>query len=597
MDNRAHAISETQEDTASEEPCEKTLPGSHIIWEVLLEEGVEVVFGYPGGAIMPAYDAMEKYPIHHVLVRHEQSAAHMADGYARASGNVGVAVATSGPGATNLVTGIANAMLDSVPVVFITGQVASHLIGTDAFQETDVSGVTLPITKHNYLVTRPEEIAPVMREAFLLARSGRQGPVLVDITKDAQQKAAAYTKMSPAEVVEPTPISGREEDPRIEAALDMIARARRPIIVAGQGIVKAEAAAELKEFVDHTDIPVAQTLLGLSGFAHAHPRSLGMCGMHGGAWVNQAIQNADLLLALGMRFDDRVTGNPSTFAANAKKIHVELDPSEINKNVKVELAIQGDVREVLSQLNRRLAEKGAKELGIKSQTSWLDEIASSAEDAGTRDIVAHGSSDKLLASHVIHDLWTLTEGNATISTDVGQHQMLAAQYYRHSSPRTLITSGGLGTMGFALPAAIGARFAQPEAEVWVIVGDGGVQMTSPELCTILQEGLKINVAIINNGYLGMVRQWQEMFFDRRYVSTPILAPDFVKLAEAYGHEGLRVTKRSEVEAAIQHARKSPNTVVIDFRVEADSVYPMVSPGASIEDMIRRPTDDAEDETP
>ena len=569
--------------TARPLAVEKT--GSRIVWEVLVEEGVDVVFGYPGGAIMPTYDVMPEFPIHHVLVRHEQSGAHMADGYARASGKVGVVIATSGPGATNLVTGIANAMLDSIPIVCITGQVASHLIGSDAFQETDVSGVTLPITKHNCLVDRTEDIAPALRDAFRIARSGRQGPVLVDITKDAQIGTATYTL--PQVPVEVFRIPSAPANPKILEALDLIRGAERPLILAGHGIIKGEASGILQRFVDRTGIPVCNTLLGLGGFPASHPLNLGMLGMHGEAWANHAVQSADLIIALGMRFDDRVTGNPATFAPKAKKIHVELDPAEIDKNVRVDVAIQANVREVLEALVGALA--APAEDGLRDLGPWQKHLDSARAECLTKDILRRPDEGRLLAAHVLHDLWRLTEGRAILATDVGQHQMWAAQYYRHDAPRTLLTSGGLGTMGFALPAAIGARFAQPEDDIWVVAGDGGFQMTAPELCTIAQEGLKVNVAIINNGYLGMVRQWQEMFFDSRYVATPITSPDFVKLAEAYGHEGIRVTQRDEVAAAVRRAQESPRTVVIDFCVEQeDTVYPMVPSGKAIDDMIRRP---------
>jgi acetolactate synthase-1/2/3 large subunit len=555
--------------------------GAQILWDALSREGVEVVFGYPGGAIMPAYDALLDSPIKHVLVRHEQGAAHMADGYARASGKVGVAIATSGPGATNLVTGIATAMLDSVPMVCITGQVPSHVIGTDAFQETDITGVTLPITKHNYLVTRADRIAPTLREAFYVARSGRPGPVVVDITKDAQQASApAVWSERPVSLpgYRPEHRAGHDDLARAAALIDA---ARRPLILAGHGIVKAEAGEVLADFVERTGVPVASTLLGLGGFPASHPLSLGMMGMHGEAWVNQAIQEADLLIALGMRFDDRVTGNPATFAPAAKKIHCELDPAEINKIVRVDVPLVGDVKATLVGLHARVAQG--------ERRAWLDRIAQLKGDSAVRDIQQMPHHGRLFAAHVMHDLWRITGGNALVVTDVGQHQMWEAQYYKHDHPRKLITSGGLGTMGFALPAAIGARFARPDAEIWVIAGDGGFQMTACELSTIAQEGIKLHIAIINNGYLGMVRQWQQFFYDGRYSATPLRSPDFVKLAEAHGLTGLRVTRREEVEATVAAARAAPGTVVIDFRVEQeDSVYPMVPAGADLHHMIRRP---------
>ena len=570
--------------TAAIEPVlhEAHRTGAEILWEVLEQEGVEVVFGYPGGAIMPAYDALSRSRVRHILVRHEQGAAHMADGYARASGRVGVAIATSGPGATNLVTGIATAMLDSVPCVFITGQVSSHLIGSDAFQETDVTGVTLPITKHNWLVTRPEHVGPVLREAFHVARSGRPGPVLVDITKDAQQASCAFDPLDRTYARTPhrRPPRSTSAD-ALERAAVMIDGAHRPLVLAGHGIVQAGASAELLAFIDRTGIPVASTLLGLGGFPATHPRALGMMGMHGEAWVNRAVQDADLLIALGMRFDDRVTGNLATYARRARKIHVDLDPSEIGKNVPVDLGIVDDVRHFLAAITPRTR--------TSERALWNAHIEDDKGDAAVRDIQRLPDTGQLHAAHVIHDLWRLTDGKALVVTDVGQHQMWEAQYYKHDHPRGLITSGGLGTMGFALPAAIGAALARPNAEVWVIAGDGGFQMTAAELATCAQDGIKLNIAIINNGYLGMVRQWQEMFYGGRYVATPMRSPDFVKLAEAHGLTGLRVSSRAEIADAVAAARRDRGTVVIDFRVhQEDSVYPIVPSGADLKDMIRRP---------
>ena len=430
--------------------------GAQILWDVLALEGVDVVFGYPGGAIMPAYDALLDSKIRHVLVRHEQGAAHMADGYARASGKVGVAVATSGPGATNLVTGIATAMLDSSPIVCITGQVSSKFLGTDAFQETDITGVTLPITKHNYLVTEIEELAPTLREAFHVARSGRPGPVLVDVTKDVQQASIDYDSKAIRAPRLRRPQRALDDD-QLDRAAALIDHAERPLVFAGHGIVKAEASRELLAFAEKSGVPVASTLLGLGGFAATHPLSLGMMGMHGEAWVNQAIQESDLLIALGMRFDDRVTGNLATYAQRARKIHVEIDPSEINKNVKVDVGVIGDVREVLRAMLPR----------VRSQCrrTWIDRIAALKGDCAVRDIQSLPDDGRLFAAHVMHDLWRLTDGKALVVSDVGQHQMWEAQYYKHDHPRKLITSGGLGTMGFALPAAIGARFAKPDDEI------------------------------------------------------------------------------------------------------------------------------------
>ncbi len=555
--------------------------GAQIVWDVLEQESVDVVFGYPGGAILPVYDALLDSRVHHVLVRHEQGAAHMADGYARASGRVGVAMATSGPGATNLVTGIATAKLDSSPVVCITGQVPSAAIGTDAFQETDITGVTLPITKHNFLVTKTDEIAPTIRQAFEIARSGRPGPVLVDIAKDAQQAECEYER-------DETPIELPDHSPRrtiaevdLARAAEMLSSAKRPLILAGRGVMLSGSMELLGDFVERTRIPVAMTLLGIGGFPATHPLNLGMMGMHGEAWVNQAIQNADLLLAVGMRFDDRVVGNLKNFAPSAQKIHLEIDPSEINKMVKVDVALVGNLYESLKALSPRVQ--------CGDLSDWHRTIKNVKGDSAVRDIQQLPDSGHLYTAHVISDLWNLTEGKALVATDVGQHQMWEAQYYKHDHARKLITSGGLGTMGFALPAAIGAKFAKPEEEVWVVCGDGGFQMTAAELSTCAQEKIKVNVAIINNGYLGMVRQWQEFFYDKRYAATPMHNPDFVKLAEAHGLLGLRVERRGEIEEVVGRARAASGSVVVDFRVEKeDTVYPMVPPGQDIEAMIRRP---------
>ena len=558
------------------------LTGAQILWESLVREGVTDVFGYPGGAILPAYDAMLAYPIRHVLVRHEQGATHMADGYARATGKVGVAIATSGPGATNMVTGIATAMMDSSAIVCITGQVGSKLIGSDAFQETDITGITLPITKHNYLVTSAEDVAPAVLEAFAVARGGRPGPVLVDITKDAQQGssevdwAAAEPHLSEA-YDEALPGDGDARD-----AIELITAAERPLILAGHGVMLSGAERQIIELAERAQIPIAVTLLGLGGVPASHPLNLGMMGMHGEAWVNNAIQEADLLIALGMRFDDRVTGNLKTYAPNAKKIHVDIDRAELNKNVRVDVGIAKDLREALDEW-LPLVKPG-------DRAAWLSRIDSLKGDSAVRDIQNLPDDGHLYAAHVINDIWRLTKGEALVVTDVGQHQMWEAQYYKHNRPRSLITSGGLGTMGFALPAAIGAKIACPGAEVWVIVGDGGFQMTCPELATVVQEQLDINIAIINNGFLGMVRQWQEFFYDKRYAATPIGGPNFAKLADAFGIAATTVTKRGEVAGAVEAARRLKRAALIDFQVEQeDSVYPMVPAGADLHKMIRRPS--------
>ncbi len=555
---------------------EKT--GAQILWECLVRQGVTVVFGYPGGAILPAYDAMLDFPIRHILVRHEQGATHMADGYARATGKVGVAIATSGPGSTNMVTGIATAMMDSSPIVCITGQVGSGLIGSDAFQETDITGITLPITKHNYLVSHARDIAPALRDAFAVAASGRPGPVLVDITKDAQLGTAVFDWDQAAPDLDALMRPGHSSgvDP-----VTLINQAERPLILAGHGILLGGAERPFGALVEKTGIPVAMTLLGIGCFPASHPLNLGMMGMHGEAWVNTAIQEADLLIALGMRFDDRVTGNLKTYAPNARKIHVDIDPAELNKNVHVDAAISGDVGAVIRGWMAGLTRV--------DRSRWLARIADLKGDSAVRDIQNLPDDGHLYAAHVINDLWRLTEGRALVVTDVGQHQMWEAQYYHHEAPRSLITSGGLGTMGFALPAAIGAKVGRPDAEVWVVAGDGGFQMTMPELATMVQEDLDVKIAVINNGYLGMVRQWQEFFYQRRYAATPISGPDFAKLADAFGIWASTVTTRAEVAGAVAAARRQRGAL-IDFRVEQeDSVYPMVPAGADLHKMIRRPS--------
>lgn len=575
------------------------LTGAEIVWATLAGEGVDKVFGYPGGAILPVYDALRKFPsIHHVLVRHEQGASHMADGYARASGKTGVCVATSGPGATNLVTGIATAMLDSIPMVAITGQVSSKVLGSDAFQEVDITAITMPITKHNWLVTRAEDIAPTIRAAFQIAQSGRPGPVLVDITKDAQQAMATFDFEAAAPAPHrPHPML-RAESSSIKQAIDLIQSAKRPVILAGHGITQSGAEAEVLAFAERQQIPVASTLLGLGAFPTHHPLSLGMMGMHGESWVNNAIQQADLLLAFGMRFDDRVTGNLASYAPNAKKIHIEIDPSEINKNVKVDVALIGDLRQTLDLLLPLLPKK--------ADASWIKAVNAMKGDASVRDIINLPDNGHLYAAHVINDIWREAEAagrtaQTIIVTDVGQHQMWEAQYYKHDSPRTLVTSGGLGTMGFSLPAAIGAKVACPEKDVWVIAGDGGFQMTASELSTIQQEGLAINIAVINNGFLGMVRQWQEAFYEKNYAASPILSPDFVALAAAHGIAGATVSQRKDVTPTVTKARTSGKPFLINFQVEKeDGVYPMIAPGAALHEMVRRPTKDplletAEDE--
>jgi len=560
------------------------LTGAEIVWECLIQEGVDLVFGYPGGAILPAYDALSSYPqIHHVLTRHEQGATHMADGYARATGKVGVAMATSGPGATNLVTGLGTAMLDSSPVVCITGQVPTSVIGHNAFQEADITGVTLPITKHNYLVTSVEELAFSIREAFYIARSGRPGPVLIDLPKDVQTARTDFHYPT-GEINLPgyRPVPEAPED-KIGHARKLIRSAERPVILAGRGVLLSGAVDELREFAERTQTPVGLTLLGKGCFPEDHPLCLGMMGMHGAGHANHAVQEADLLVALGMRFDDRVTGNLTTYAPKARKVHIDIDPSEIDKNVVVDVGIAGDLKQTLSVL---LSEIEPIEHG-----DWVERIRRWRDESEDRELLNQVlQSPELKAAEVVHDLWTLTGGKAITVTDVGQHQMWVAQYYAHSPEHALITSGGMGTMGFGLPGGIGASMGRPDDEVWVVAGDGGFQMTLAELATAVQERVNVKIALVNNGYLGMVRQWQELFYEKRYNATPMVSPDFCALAAAYGIPAVRVTERDQIEPAVRQAQACDDgPFLIEFVVEQhDVVFPMVPAGSDLHDMIRRP---------
>jgi acetolactate synthase-1/2/3 large subunit len=553
----------------------RVLSGARIICESLIREGVEVVFGYPGGAVIPLYDALPLYPqLHHVLVRHEQMAGHMADGYARASGKVGVCMATSGPGATNLVSAIASAHLDSIPIVAITGQVGTAFIGKDSFQEVDIIGVTLPITKHNIQVRRTEDIPQAIRVAFYLARTGRPGPVLIDIPKNTQIMEAPF--VWPEEVdlpgYQPT-IQGNRKQVRLAAKL--INEAKRPIIMAGHGIMISGAEAEFRAFVEKTGIPVMFTLLGLGCFPETHPLALGLMGMHGHWEVNQAANEADVLINIGARFDDRATGKVSAFAPKARVIHIDIDPAEIGKNVKTEVPIVGDAKHVLRMLLEEVADN--------RHDAWLSQIREWGRRANTRK---WKPTDKLQAQHVVVALREATGGNAIVSVDVGQHQMWTAQFFLFEHPNKFLSSSGSGTMGFGFPAALGAKMACPEEEVWAVVGDGGFQMSIPELATCKQEGLAVKVAIINNGYLGMVRQWQELFHNRNYSETPISSPDFVKLGEAYGIAARRVLTQEEVRPAIEWARSVDGPVLLDFVVDQEqNVYPMVPQGGANADMI------------
>ena len=562
------------------------LTGAQIIWETLIQEDARLVFGYPGGAILPAYDALYDYQdrIRHVLVRHEENAALAADAYARATGKVGVCMSTSGPGATNLVTGLANAMMDSSPIVAITGQVASHLVGTDAFQETDVTGVTLPVTKHNYLVMNTDELPEVLAEAFYIARSGRPGPVLIDICKDVQQRSIEYKPITHVQMRgyrAVKPMHHQDMPSLLQEAAALINASKRPVILGGQGIKHAGAHGELCELINKAGIPVATTLLGIGILSEDHPLNLRMMGMHGEAYVNNAIANADLLIALGMRFDDRVTGNLAQYAKNAKVIHVDIDAAEINKNVHADVGIVGNVKEVLAELLPQITNN--------SHRDWLGRINEWRDDTKARDVLKQELPDNmLLAPHVIRGIWEATQGECTICTDVGQNQMWETQYFQHTRKNQLITSGGLGTMGFALPASIGTKLGRPEDEVWAVAGDGGFQMSIPELATVVQEKLNIKIAIINNHFLGMVRQWQDLMHNKRYSQTQMWTPNFQKLADAYGIKGLKATTQAEMRQIIAEARAHDGPVLCEFVVEPEmNVFPMVMPGKALNEMARR----------
>jgi len=558
------------------------LSGARILCESLVENGVEVMFGIPGGALIPFYDVMPEYPqLRHILTRHEQGAAHAAEGYARALGKVGVCIATSGPGATNLVTGIANAYLDSAPMVALTGQVARPFIGKDAFQEIDITGITLPITKHNYLATSAADMAEIVCEAFHIARTGRPGPVLIDIPRDVFIEEAEFRYPDKVNLpgYKPT-LQGHPA--QIKKAASLINEATRPLILAGRGVLISGASAELKELAEKAQVPVVTTLLGISSFPESHVLSLGMLGMHGMAYANKAVDEADLLIAIGMRFDDRATAKVSSFAPHARVIHIDIDPAEIGKNVKVDVPIVGDVKLVLEALNA--------EVWANTHGEWVSHI-----DVLRRE---HPSllireTDDLIPQYVVRQIWEATHGDAIVVSGVGQNQMWAAQYFEYTRPNTWISAGGLGPMGFELPGAMGAKVACPDDTVWCIAGDGGFQMTIQELATIDQEGLAVKMAILNNRHLGMVRQWQELFYERRYVATPLSGPDFVKVAEAYGIPGLRVTDKVMVTSAIQTAMEHDGPFLIDFQVEPEeNVYPMVPPGAALSEVLEAPREEA-----
>ena len=554
------------------------MSGAQMICESLVKEGVEVIFGILGGSVLPLYDVLPQYPqLRHILVRHEQGAAHAADGYARATGKVGVCFATSGPGATNLVTGIANAHLDSAPMIAITGQVARPFIGKDAFQEVDITGITLPITKHNYLVMDAASIPATMKEAFYLAGTGRPGPVLIDLPRDVQQEQAEFNYPEKLNLPQYKPtLQGHPS--QIKKAAKLISEAKKPLIIAGRGVIISGAYAELKELVERAQIPVSTTLLGTSCFPESHALSYGMLGMHGMAYANLAVDAADLIIAIGMRFDDRATAKVSSFAPHAHVIHIDIDPAEIGKNVHVDVPIVGDVKPVLKELNK-LVEKTKHIEWVEQLDDWRKEHPSL--------IIKDGQN--LLPQYVVRQIYEATQGDAIVVTGVGQHQMWAAQHYWYDKPNTFISSGGLGTMGFGLPAAMGAKVGCPDSTVWCIDGDGSLQMTIQELATIAQEKIAIKVAVIHNSYLGMVRQWQELFYSKRYVATPLSSPDFVKIADAYGIPGLRVTSREEVAPAIRKAMAEPGPFLIDFIVEPEeNVYPMVPPGAALAEVLEEP---------
>jgi acetolactate synthase-1/2/3 large subunit len=550
------------------------MTGAEILLESLKREGVEVMFGYPGGQVLPIFDKIYDSDLKFILTRHEQGAAHAADGYARATGKPGVCLATSGPGATNLVTGIANAYMDSIPMVAITGQVKTFLIGNDAFQEADVTGITRPITKHNYLVKDVKDLARIVREAFYVASTGRPGPVLIDIPSDIQ--------LADTEFIWPEIVQMRSYKPtyfghpgQIKKAAKLIAEAKRPILYVGGGVISSGASRELRILAEKIKAPLTWTLMGIGAFPGDHELSLGMLGMHGTAYANHAIMESDLIIAIGARFDDRVTGRLDAFAPHAKIIHIDIDPSSISKNVRVDIPIVGDAKNILGELLEQVKKLPDTLEWLKTVESWKKKYPMKYKEEGL-----------LKPQYVVEQIYEVTKGDAIITTEVGQNQMWAAQWYRYNHPRTFISSGGLGTMGFGFPAAMGAKMGCPDKLVFDIAGDGSIQMNIQELATCVCNKINVKVAILNNGYLGMVRQWQELFYKKRYSQVCISSPDFVKLAESYGAMGIRVTKKEEVRPAIEKAIAIENTVFIDFRVEPEeNVYPMVPAGKAINEII------------
>jgi len=557
------------------------LTGAQIFVESLIKEKVEIMFGIPGGALLPTFDVLYRAPIKFILSRHEQGAAHMADGYARATGKVGVCIATSGPGATNLTTGLATANMDSIPVVAFTGQVATHLVGNDAFQEADTTGVTRSITKYNYLVKDVKELASTIKEAFCIARTGRPGPVLIDLPVDVQRASCEF--------VYPREVNIRSYKPKYEGhpqqikkAVDLIKESERPVIYAGGGVIISEASGELREMAKITQIPVTLTLMGMGAFPQDSELFLGMLGMHGTYFANQSIQNSDLIIAIGARFDDRITGRLDAFAPKAKIIHIDIDPTSISKNVKVDIPIVGDAKNVMKEMNKLLSKLGPKNIGKRKK--WQKQISQWKKE----NPLTYNKDDKLRPQYVVEKIYEVTKGKAIIATEVGQNQMWAQQFYKYNYPRHFITSGGLGTMGYGFPAAIGAKLGKPEKIVFDIAGDGSIQMNIQEMATAVNNKVGVKVAILNNGYLGMVRQWQQLFYNKRYSATNLTAnPDFVKLAEAYGAFGIRVTEKDEVEDALKKAISVDGPVILDFIVEREeNVFPMVPTGARLDEVIR-----------
>jgi acetolactate synthase-1/2/3 large subunit len=563
-----------------DEKTMERISGSEAVVRSLIAEGVEIVFGYPGGAIMPVYDALFNHQdeLKHVLVRHEQGAVHAAQGYARATGKVGVCIATSGPGATNLITGIADAMIDSTPIVCITGQVASHLLGTDAFQETDVVGITTPVTKWDIQVTKAEEIPDAFSKAFFIARSGRPGPVVIDITKDAQFAPLdfSYTPCKKIRSYVPKP---KIDLQKIDEAAEIINNAQKPLVLFGQGVILAGAEEEFKIFIEKSGIPAAWTLLGLSALPDEHPLNMGMLGMHGNYGPNKLTNECDVLIAIGMRFDDRVTGDAKRYARQAKIVHVELDAAEINKIIKADVAIHADAKEALPLLTERVISKG--------YSDWKNQFKDHYKIEYDK-IIRHEifpEKNGITMAEVVRILSEKTKGDAIIVTDVGQHQMITARYFKFKDSRSSITSGGLGTMGFCLPASIGAKLGKPEKQVIAVIGDGGFQMTIQELGTILQTGINLKVVVLNNNYLGMVRQWQQLFFDKRYSQTEMTNPDFINIAKGYGLNAQKVAERNQLDSAIEKLLSSEEAFVLEVVVEKeDNVFPMIPTGASVSEI-------------